>query len=51
MGTWESSLWLWCSTPGQISCRTIPVSLFLNAAPDQGETVIANLVKGYDQIS
>jgi hypothetical protein len=27
------------------------VSLFPNAAPDRGETVIANLVKAYDQIS
>jgi hypothetical protein len=26
------------------------VSLFLNAAPDGGETIIANLVKAYDQI-
>jgi hypothetical protein len=25
------------------------MSFFLNAAPDRGETVIANLVKDYDQ--
>jgi hypothetical protein len=51
METWGSSLRVWYSTPGRISCRTVPVSFFLNAAPDRGETVIANLVKAYDQIS
>jgi hypothetical protein len=47
--TRESSLWLWCSTTGQISPRTVLVSFFLIA--NRGETVIVNLVKAYDQIS
>jgi hypothetical protein len=51
METWESSLRLWYPTLGRTSCRTVPVSLFVNAAPDPGGTFIVNLVKAYDQIS
>jgi hypothetical protein len=42
---------IWCSTLGQISHRTVLVSFFLNAAPDQGEMVIVNFVKAHDWIS
>jgi hypothetical protein len=40
LGTWKSSHRLLCSTRDRIKCRTVPVSVFLTAAPDRGETII-----------
>jgi hypothetical protein len=40
----EGSYHLGCSTHGRILHRTVPVSLFLTAAPDWGETIVVSTV-------